>query len=117
MKKNPRMFGAVGPNIWEKKLRNFAQKRETPCKELKILGVMGPKMWKNVGNFASENAKFCENQGFLAQCREKNVHKCKASKIASLEGTSWEKRLHKHIVFWTTHEITYLNSGELICCR
>ena len=47
------------------------------------------------------------------QCRAQNVEKCKVSKIASLEDTSREKRLRKHIAFWTTHKITYLNSGEL----
>ena len=36
---------------------------------------------------------------------------------ASLEDTSWERRLRKHIAFGTTHEITYLNSGEFICRR
>ena len=46
------------------------------------------------------------------QCRAQNVEKCKVSKIASLDDTSWEKRLRKHIAFWTAHEITYLNSGE-----
>ena len=40
------------------------------------------------------------------------MEKCKVSKIASLKDTSREKRLRKHIAFWTTHEIIYLNSGE-----
>ena len=31
---------------------------------------------------------------------------------ASLENTSWEKRLHKQIALDTTHEITDSNSGE-----
>ena len=40
------------------------------------------------------------------------MEKCKVSKIASLEDTSRKEHLRKHIAFWTTHEITYLNSRE-----
>ena len=53
-----------------------------------------------------------KNRGFLVQCRAQTVERCKVSKIASLEHASREKRLRKHFACWTTHEITYLNSGE-----
>ena len=33
---------------------------------------------------------------------------------ASLEDTSWEKRLRKQVAFETTHEIAYLNYGEFL---
>ena len=55
--------------------------------------------------------KFVENRTLLVQRRANTVEKCQVSKIASLEDTSRGKRLRKHIAFWTTHEITYYNSG------
>ena len=56
-------------------------------------------MWRNVGLLHQKRPNSVKNRGFVAQCREKNVHKRKASKFASPEDTSWEKRLRKHIVF------------------
>ena len=80
----------------------------------RIPGVMGPKTWKRIGKFVLEKAKFCVKSRILGAIQAKSVETCKVSKIASLEDISWEKRLHKCIAFWTTHEITYLNSEQFI---
>ena len=107
--KNPgHFFGAVGPKMW-KKVRNLASEEGTSCESPTSFGTVGPNMWQNVGHFVSEKAK---DRGSSAQCRAQTAENCKVSKMASLEDTSREKRLRKHIAFWTTHEIAYLSSGE-----
>ena len=44
--------------------------------------LWGQKCGKNVGNFASEKAKFCEKSRILGAMQGPNVEKCKVSKTA-----------------------------------
>ena len=58
---NPAFFGTLGPKIW-KNVGNCASEGRTSCEKPKeIFSAVGPKMWKNVGNLASEEGTSCEN--------------------------------------------------------
>ena len=59
MKNLSTFFGAVGPKCG-KTYEILHHKRERPVKTQQDFGTVGPKMWQNVGSFASEKAKFCE---------------------------------------------------------
>ena len=104
-----------------KNVGHFASEEENPVKTQQFFGTVGSKMWKNVVNSASEEGKSYEklrNFGFVGPRMWKNVGKprllvvmgpkirknvrnlaSEKPKIASLEQTSREKRLHKHMLF------------------
>ena len=125
---NSTIFGTVGAKNVE--CGKFCIRRRKSCEKPKdFLWAVGPKMRKNLWNLAWEEGTSCENPTSFGTVGPKMWQKCR--KFCIRKGQflwriedSWcnagpklwknvrEKRPRKHIAFWTTHEITYLNSGE-----
>ena len=122
--KKPKILGAMGQKCG--KCRNFASEKTKFCENLTLLGATGLEMWKNtgillleegkllwktkdsccnggknVGNFAPEKAKLCEESRILGAC----MHHYRGY---FLGGAPTQAQC-----FWD--EIAYFNSGDFIC--